>query len=139
LSSPAAIAFLVRYAHSSPQVAIHFSVASMFLPTETVFDDVCWWFGQFMYNVVASYFFPQQWIQINPLYCENKEHRSNEQTGESASAAPSKVYNRISSFEKPLMWMLASFKLSDIKFGRSCRARSRARSRAESHCATGTG
>jgi hypothetical protein len=31
-----------------PQVAIHFSAASMFLPTETIFDDESWWSGQFM-------------------------------------------------------------------------------------------
>ena len=97
-------------------MAIHFSVASMFLPTETFFDDESWWSGQFMYNIVASYFFPQQWIQINSIYCENMEHRLDKlQIGQSAGAAAAKVYSRVVSFERPLMWLMSSFKLLDNK------------------------
>lgn len=94
-----------------PQVAIHFNVASFFLPTETFFDDESWWSGQFMYNIVASYYFPQQWIQINSIYCENKEHRDETlQTRPSDAAAPVKSYNRVVSFDRPLIWLLSSFK-----------------------------
>ncbi len=95
-------------------MAVHFNVATMFLPTETFFDDVSWWSGQFMYNVVASYFFPQQWIQINPIYCENKEHRLESVSGQ-ASGGASKTYRRVISFERPLMWLISSFKLTGIK------------------------
>jgi hypothetical protein len=107
----------VAYLHldSPPQVAIHFNVSSMFLPTETFFDDVSWWSGQFIYNVVAAFFFPQQWIQINSLKCENLEHRNNEQASESPGAAPTKAYKRITSFEKPLLFIVSSFKLSESK------------------------
>jgi hypothetical protein len=97
----------------------------MFLPTETFFDDESWWSGQFMYNVVASYFFPQQWLQMNALYCENFEHRGlkqglssssqeNLQAGHSDAAAHTvKTYRRIVSFQRPLIWLVSSFKLSD--------------------------
>ena len=94
----------------------------MFLPTETFFDDVSWWSGQFLYNAVASYFFPQQWIQINPIYCENKEHRVETMSGQSSAPAQAKAYKRVISFERPLMWLISSFKLSDIKLATPCAA-----------------
>ena len=112
---PTSILFQVLCTLTGPQVAIHFNVASLFLPTETFFDDVSWWSGQYMYNVVASYYFPQQWIQINSIYCENKEHRDDPPQTDFSAAAPVKSYNRICAFERPLVWMISSFKLLDIK------------------------
>jgi hypothetical protein len=87
----------------------------MFLPTETFFDDVSWWSGQFIYNVVAAYFFPQQWIQINAVKCENKEHRKNLKASESPGSAPTKAYKRVISFEKPLLFLVSSLTLSETK------------------------
>jgi hypothetical protein len=75
----------------------------MFLPTETVFVHVSWWFGQFMYNIIASHFFPQQWIRISSLLLKKKEHRSNAQTDESSAAARTKAYYRFASFEEALI------------------------------------
>ena len=85
------------------------------------------------YNIVASYFFPQQWLQMNAVYCENKEHRDETQppssssaeetfqAGHSAAAAPPtvKAYRRIRSFQRPLIWLVSSFQLLDLKLSTS--------------------
>jgi len=52
-------------------VAVHADFARFILPTETRFDDLCWWFGQQMWALTARLFAHQHRLQFNAVESRN--------------------------------------------------------------------
>lgn len=63
------VQFASNYDHI--MVAIHQNVSRLYLPTETRFDDVSWWYGQRIHAVLSSVAFMNQTIQFNALVSDN--------------------------------------------------------------------
>ena len=126
-----AVQFVSNFDHIA--VAVHADVARMFLPTETIFDDISWFWAQRLWGFLCSIAFPQQTIQINAVMSDNGSLKGYSGSMGSAQAtcstrdatngpgtaqligsvsSSSKVYMRNTQFEKPLLWFLASLKKS---------------------------
>ena len=52
-------------------IAIHQNVSRLFLPTETSFDDVSWWYGQRIFSLLAAVAFSNQTFQFNAVVTDN--------------------------------------------------------------------
>lgn len=52
-------------------IAIHENVSRLFLPTETSFDDVSWWYGQRIVSLLAAVAFSNQTLQFNAVVTDN--------------------------------------------------------------------
>jgi hypothetical protein len=63
------VQFASNYDHI--MVAIHQNVSRLYLPTETRFDEVSWWYGQRIHAVLSSIAFINQTIQFNALVSDN--------------------------------------------------------------------
>jgi hypothetical protein len=63
------VQFASNYDHI--MVAIHQNVSRLYLPTETRFDDVSWWYGQRIHAMLSSVAFKNQTMQFNTLVSEN--------------------------------------------------------------------
>ncbi len=63
------VQFVSNYDHI--MIAIHHNVSRLFLPTETRFDDVSWWYGQRIHGFLASVAFGNQTLQLNAVVSDN--------------------------------------------------------------------
>jgi hypothetical protein len=63
------VQFVSNYDHI--MIAIHHNVSRLFLPTETRFDDVSWWYGQRMHGFLAAVAFANQTLQLNAVVSDN--------------------------------------------------------------------
>jgi hypothetical protein len=63
------VQFVSNYDHI--MIAIHHNVSRFFLPTETRFDDVSWWYGQRIHGFLASVAFGNQTLQLNAVVSDN--------------------------------------------------------------------
>jgi hypothetical protein len=63
------VQFVSNYDHI--MIAIHHNVSRFFLPTETRFDDVSWWYGQRIHGFLAAVAFGNQTLQLNAVVSDN--------------------------------------------------------------------
>jgi hypothetical protein len=63
------VQFVSNYDHI--MIAIHHNVSRLFLPTETRFDDVSWWYGQRIHGFLAAVAFGNQTLQLNAVVSDN--------------------------------------------------------------------
>ena len=88
-------------------LALHDEVVDFYLPTETRFDSICWWYGQSIYSVISSMFFPNNTLQFNTIVSINPGARPLSLEG---VADASLKYKKRTDFYPALMWIMSSAK-----------------------------
>ena len=88
-------------------VALHDEVVDYYLPTETRFDSMCWWYGQAVYSIISSMFFPNNTLQFNTIVSINTGARPLSLEG---VAEASSKYKKRTDFYHSLTWILSSVK-----------------------------
>jgi hypothetical protein len=88
-------------------VALHDEVVDYYLPTETRFDSMCWWYGQAVYSAISSMFFPNNTLQFNTIVSINSGARPLhlEEVAEVSSK-----YKKRTDFYHSLTWIMSSVK-----------------------------
>ena len=88
-------------------LALHDEVVDFYLPTETRFDSICWWYGQSIYSVISSMFFPNNTLQFNTIVSINPGARPLSLEG---VVDASLKYKKRTDFYPALMWIMSSAK-----------------------------
>ena len=113
-------------------LAVHANVARMFLPSETIFDQLSWWWAQRVWGFLCSVAFPQQTLQINAVMSDNDSLRlrdgsekaragsgvcgmrdssiTTELNPQSEPPLGTKKYMKNNRFEQVFLWFMASLK-----------------------------
>jgi hypothetical protein len=82
-------------------VAVHADFARFILPTETRFDDLCWWFGQQIWALNARFFAHQHRLQFNAVESRNAGSRTEDVQGAA-------LYLKRHDFYHSITWFMSS-------------------------------